>query len=117
MTELNTNVVHMPVQLGAGRNTAPARTGRNQNKFGKKKRLNHLRGRDRHENLLAATSELLNHLVCATNGQNYKNFCELKKASCHQNREMKIFYFGKCSKLLSLYSSYKTDFGILFIPL
>ena len=44
------------------------------------------------------SSELFSQTICGSDGKNYNNFCELKQQSCLQNKEIKIFYFGKCSK-------------------
>ena len=43
------------------------------------------------------TNELFSQTVCGNDGRDYTNFCELKKESCESNKEIKIFYFGKCS--------------------
>ena len=43
-------------------------------------------------------NELLSQTVCGNDGNNYKNFCELQRESCLSNKEIKIFYYGKCSK-------------------
>jgi hypothetical protein len=40
-----------------------------------------------------------NHVVCGTNGLDYRNFCELKKHSCRSGREIQLFHYGKCSKI------------------
>lgn len=48
-------------------------------------------------------SSLFNHTVCGTDGLDYENFCELKKESCRSSRDIKIFYFGKCSNYLNNY--------------
>lgn len=45
-------------------------------------------------------NELFSQTVCGSDGRDYENFCELKKESCRLNREIKIFYFGKCSKII-----------------
>ena len=39
--------------------------------------------------------------VCGNDGQDYANWCELRLASCKTMREIKVKYYGKCSKLLS----------------
>ena len=44
------------------------------------------------------SNELFSQTICGNDGKNYNNFCELKQQSCLQNKEIKIFYFGKCSK-------------------
>jgi coxsackievirus/adenovirus receptor len=36
--------------------------------------------------------------VCGVNGVDYKNVCELKKASCLGHKEIKVKYYGKCGK-------------------
>ena len=36
--------------------------------------------------------------VCGNDGQDYKNWCELRMASCNTMREIKVKYYGKCSK-------------------
>lgn len=41
--------------------------------------------------------------VCGNDGKDYENFCELKKESCRSSRDIKIFYFGKCSNYFTLY--------------
>lgn len=46
---------------------------------------------DQHKSLV------LSRKVCGTDGKDYSNFCELKKHSCKNNREIKIAYFGKCN--------------------
>lgn len=57
------------------------------------------------------TSSLFGQTVCGSDGFNYKSYCDLKKESCKSSREIKIFYFGKCSKfilniLLSIHTKY-----------
>lgn len=45
-------------------------------------------------------SSLFGKTVCGSDGIDYESFCELKKESCRSSRDIKIFYFGKCSKYL-----------------
>jgi hypothetical protein len=54
-------------------------------------------GQSRSKELLV-TNELFAQVVCGSDGLNYKNFCQLKKESCKMSRDIKIYYFGKCSK-------------------
>jgi len=60
-------------------------------------------------------NELLGQTVCGNDGNNYKNFCELQRESCLSNKEIKIFYYGKCSKpffiLLLTITSLKINTG------
>jgi hypothetical protein len=104
--DLAHSVVNLPASIASAvRNGAGGKT------LKKKKRLNGGKG----GGSVAAVSELFNQVVCGSNGQDYKNFCELKKHSCRQNRESKIFYFGKCSKLKLYY--YFTFNWVYFIGL
>lgn len=43
------------------------------------------------------TNELFSQIVCGSDGVDYKNFCQLKKESCQLSKEIKVYYFGKCS--------------------
>ena len=36
--------------------------------------------------------------VCGNDGQDYNNWCELRMASCKTMKEIKVKYYGKCSK-------------------
>ncbi|CAF0717274.1 unnamed protein product [Brachionus calyciflorus] len=49
---------------------------------------------------------LLNRIICGSDGNDYENFCELKKFSCKMNREIKIAYFGKCNPCDDIECSY-----------
>lgn len=35
---------------------------------------------------------------CGTEGRDYKNLCELKKASCSEGRSVQVKFKGKCGK-------------------
>ncbi len=35
-------------------------------------------------------------VVCGNDGKDYENFCQLRQASCKQNKEIKIAYIGPC---------------------
>ena len=39
--------------------------------------------------------------VCGNDGQDYANWCELRMASCKTMTEIKVKYYGKCSKYWS----------------
>jgi hypothetical protein len=39
-------------------------------------------------------------VVCGSDGRDYVSFCELKKQSCIRNKEIRVVYMGKCSKLI-----------------
>jgi hypothetical protein len=58
----------------------------------------------RHRKDADAAASIVNNAfkqsICGTDGQDYANYCHLKKQSCLQNKQVKIFYFGKCSKIL-----------------
>lgn len=58
-------------------------------------------GLDRPFSLTKSREDILRSLfgktVCGSDGKDYENFCELKKESCRSSRDIKIFYFGKCS--------------------
>jgi hypothetical protein len=100
--DLANSVVNLPPSISLN----SLRSNRNnKNEKKKKKRLNikyasSLSLYSDTSQPVADAHELFKHTVCGSNGQDYKNFCELKKHSCRQNRENKIFYFGKCSKLI-----------------
>ena len=38
-------------------------------------------------------------LVCGSDGKDYKDFCQLRKMSCEQNKEIKIVHVGNCGLL------------------
>lgn len=52
-------------------------------------------------------NSLFGKTVCGSDGIDYESFCDLKKESCRTSREIKIFYFGKCSNFFFLQFNYK----------
>jgi len=38
--------------------------------------------------------------ICGDDGNDYKNWCELKKAACNSMTEIKIKYYGRCGKYM-----------------
>ena len=40
--------------------------------------------------------------VCGSDGQDYANWCELRLAACKTMTEIKVKYYGKCSKCLHI---------------
>jgi hypothetical protein len=101
LEDLTSNVVNMPASISAAvlrQSRTEKLSGGGGGKALKKKRLNPKYKGSALSSAMASTNELFNHMVCGSNGQDYKSFCELKKHSCRQNRDNKIFYFGKCSK-------------------
>ena len=42
-------------------------------------------------------------LVCGSDGKDYKDFCQLRKMSCQQNKEIKIVHVGNCGLLKYIY--------------
>lgn len=53
--------------------------------------------KSKHHDKESISNELFSQTICGNDGKNYKSFCDLKQQSCLQNKEIKIFYFGKCS--------------------
>lgn len=41
--------------------------------------------------------------VCGSNGVDYKDVCELRRASCSSKTNFTIKYHGKCGKSIALY--------------
>lgn len=41
---------------------------------------------------------LTNETVCGIDGQDYENFCQLKKISCLKSKPISVKYYGSCGK-------------------
>jgi hypothetical protein len=99
LDDLTNNVVNLPPSISV----TSFRQSREEPPSDKKLKIKKINSKHKDSPLssaVASTNELFNHMVCGSNGQDYKNFCELKKHSCRQNRDNKVFYFGKCSKFI-----------------
>ena len=46
-----------------------------------------------------SVDQMIDTTVCGTDGRDYKSSCELQRESCLQNREVRVAFQGKCSKL------------------
>ena len=43
-------------------------------------------------------NELFVKKICGSDGEDYENFCELRKQSCKTQKDISIYQFGKCGK-------------------
>lgn len=101
--DLSKNVINIPPAISArmakSDNKISSRSYDDQIVFGvgRKSIMTVQTSKQKRRNQNNQVYELFNQVVCGSNGIDYRNFCELKKHSCKQNKQVKIYYFGKCS--------------------